>query len=227
MTTRSPQPSIPPPQNRPLATLLSARTNRAAHPTPNCKQTSRPMPLRFAPLNFHILSRLAKSRKSFCAEFSLVPTSRTHVLSLRFPLIKPTAHPWPHPALSRRAKLRPVLLKNSGVCARLIREVCSAMQAAAQQECPQIEFPVHTPCLDPVSAISNRYNKLIEFLVTYTKQKVALISNRHKMPLVAQPAFDQIPRNAPLAVAVKTRGDWNPRARAVTIQTQISLETAI
>ena len=101
------------------------------------------------------------------------------------------------------------------------------MQAAAQQECPQIEFPIHTPSLEPVSAISNRYNKLLEFPVTYTKQKVALISNRHKMPLVAQPAFDQIPRNAQLAVAVKTRGDWLPRARAVTIQTQISLETAI
>ncbi|HEV2182564.1 MAG TPA: hypothetical protein VGR39_02680, partial [Candidatus Acidoferrales bacterium] len=89
------------------------------------------------------------------------------------------------------------------------------------------KFPDHTTSLDPISANSNRYNKLLEFLVTYTKQRTALISNRYKIALVAQRVFASLSCNAPLAVAVKMRGDWRPSACAVTIPTQMSLENTV
>jgi|SRR5579859_3625045 len=101
------------------------------------------------------------------------------------------------------------------------------MQAATHHECPRTKFANPALNLGPVSAISNRYNKLLEFHVSYTKHTVMLTSNRYKMPLVAQRVWHQISRNAPLAVSVKMRGDWRPGARAVTIQTQMSLEIAI
>ena len=101
------------------------------------------------------------------------------------------------------------------------------MQATAQHECPRMKSPDDTPNLEPVSAISNRYSKLLELPVTHTKHRTALISNRYKMALVAQRVFASISCNAPLAVAVKMRGDWRPSARAVTIQTQMNLETSV
>ena len=118
-------------------------------------------------------------------------------------------------------------LKNSHVCATLAQEVRSAMQATAQHECPRTKSPDDTPNLEPFFANSNRYNKLLELPVTCTKQMVAPISNRYRMPLVAQRASALISRNASLAVAVKTRGDWHRGARAVTIQTQMNPEMTI
>ena len=91
-TTRSPQPGIPPmPRNHPPATRRLAPINLTVRPMPNCRQLSRPTLRRFALLDSGISSPLEKLRKSFRAESSLVPTSRTHVLSLPFPLIKRTA----------------------------------------------------------------------------------------------------------------------------------------
>ena len=101
------------------------------------------------------------------------------------------------------------------------------MQAAAQHECPRKDFRNQTPNLEPVSAISNRYNKLLEFPVSYTTQRTALISNRYKMPLAAQRVFASISCNASLAVAVKMQGDWRPSARAATIHVQKNPEMTI
>ncbi len=89
------------------------------------------------------------------------------------------------------------------------------MQAATHHECPRTKFANPALNLGPVSAISNRYNKLLEFPVTYTKQTVTLISNRYKMPLVAQRAFAPIPCNASLAVPVKMRGEIGALVRAL------------
>ena len=113
MTTKSPQPPIPPPLNPPPATFQPAPVNLTVHPMPNFRHLSRRMRLRFALLNSPIPSPLAKPRRSFCAEFSPVPTALTHAHSLRFPLIKPTAQPWPHPVQPRRSELPPVVCEKS------------------------------------------------------------------------------------------------------------------
>src|SRR6185437_11602631 len=116
----------------------------------------------------------------------------------------------PRPTLSPHPKLPLSPLKNSHVCATLAREVRSAMQAAAQHECLRRRFPKHAPNLQPFLANSNRYNKLLELPVTYTKQMTASISNRrYKMALFAQRVFVQSSRNAQACVAVQPHSDSN------------------
>jgi hypothetical protein len=87
------------------------------------------------------------------------------------------------------------------------------MQAAAQHECRRTKFPNRTPNLGPFSAISNRYSKLLELPVTYTKQTTAPISNRYKMPLCARQVFAQISRNAQACAAVQPHSDSNVKKK--------------
>ena len=57
------------------------------------------------------------------------------------------------------------------------------MPAAMQQQKqngPRATPPNLKPQASPEFAISNRYSKLLEFLVTYTKQTVGSNSNRYK-----------------------------------------------
>jgi len=57
------------------------------------------------------------------------------------------------------------------------------MQAATQQQKhngPRVTSPNSKSQASPISAISNRYSKLLEFPVTYTKQTAAPNSNRYK-----------------------------------------------
>ncbi|HKV29230.1 MAG TPA: hypothetical protein VJN90_13240 [Candidatus Acidoferrales bacterium] len=70
-------------------------------------------------------------------------------------------------------------------------------------------------------AISNRYNKLLEFPLTCTKQTVALSSNRYKIALVAQRFLAQIARNAQASAVVQMRGDSRPIDHPVTMQMKI------
>ena len=58
---------------------------------------------------------------------------------------------------------------------------------ASQPKVTQTKLPSHAP---PPAAISNRYNKLLESPVTYTKQTPRPISNRYKMRL-----FVSLPRS--------------------------------
>jgi len=51
------------------------------------------------------------------------------------------------------------------------------MQLAQQRNGSHSGSPCHTP---PSQLISNRYNKLLEFPVTYTKQTIEPIYNRYK-----------------------------------------------
>ncbi len=87
------------------------------------------------------------------------------------------------------------------------------MQTAAQHECPRKKSPDDTPNLEPFFAISNRYNKLLELSVTYTKQRTTLISNRYKMALTAQRVFGQTSRNAHACAAVQLHGDSNVKKK--------------
>lgn len=54
------------------------------------------------------------------------------------------------------------------------------MQRLMQQEGPRTEPHGNNPTSQP---ISNRYNKLLEFRVTHTKQGTALRSNRYKFAI--------------------------------------------
>ncbi len=57
------------------------------------------------------------------------------------------------------------------------------MQAATQRQTqngPRAIPPNLTPQVSPIPPISNRYNKLLEFRVTYTKQRTGANSNRYK-----------------------------------------------
>src|SRR5487761_508332 len=65
----------------------------------------------------------------------------------------------------------------------LYLEVGSLMEAAGRENGPRREIPSHTPVFQPISAISNRYSKLLELPVTYTKHTAALRSNRYKFSL--------------------------------------------
>jgi len=57
------------------------------------------------------------------------------------------------------------------------------MQAATQQQKqsgPRATFPNPKPPVSPIAVISNRYSRLVGFLVTYTKQRTGADSNRYK-----------------------------------------------
>src|SRR5487761_32047 len=60
------------------------------------------------------------------------------------------------------------------------------MQAARQHSGPWTHFPRHTPDYEPNRPISNRYNKLLEFPVTDTKQTTDPLSNRYKNALLSR-----------------------------------------
>ena len=67
------------------------------------------------------------------------------------------------------------------------------MQAATQQQKqngPRVTFFNSKSQASPISAIFNRYNKLLEFLVTCTKQKTGPISNRYKNAVLPWSVFD-------------------------------------
>src|SRR5579863_2785490 len=68
---------------------------------------------------------------------------------------------------------QPPRLTNSRHCATLVQRPSSSMQAATQQQKqngPRVTSPNSKSQASPISAISNRYNKLLEFRVTHTKQ---------------------------------------------------------
>jgi len=56
------------------------------------------------------------------------------------------------------------------------------MQAATQQKqiVPRATPSHWKPQVSPISPISNRYNKLLDFRVTYTKHRTGANSNRYK-----------------------------------------------
>ncbi len=67
------------------------------------------------------------------------------------------------------------------------------MQAAMQQQKendPRATSPNSKSEASPISAISNRYSKLLEFSVTYTKQTVDPSSNRYKNAVLSGRVFD-------------------------------------
>src|SRR5579859_2994838 len=96
------------------------------------------------------------------------------------------------------------------------------MEVTPQHEGQRTELLNRAPVSRP---ISNRYRKLLEFPVSYTKQRVALISNRYRMHVFVPDAFEQIHRNAPLVVPVIMRGHWRPSARAATIRMPMKMKS--
>jgi hypothetical protein len=68
------------------------------------------------------------------------------------------------------------------------------MQAATQQQKqkqngPRVTPPDLKPQASPISAISNRYSKLLEVPVTYTKQTTDAHSNRYKNTVLSGRIF--------------------------------------
>ena len=57
------------------------------------------------------------------------------------------------------------------------------MQVAAQHKDIPANRQIRRSSRKPISRISNRYSKLLEFGVTYTKQTTDVHSNRYKMAL--------------------------------------------
>jgi len=85
------------------------------------------------------------------------------------------------------------------------------MQAATQhkRKGPRTDFPSHTPDSEPETPISNRYNKLLEFRVTYTKQTIGPHSNRYKKPFLPRrsaPTFFASTRPVPRATEASIAG---------------------
>src|SRR5579864_9195534 len=88
---------------------------------------------------------------------------------------------------------QPPRLTNSRHCATLVQRPSSSMQAATQQQKqngPRVTSPNSKSQASPISAISNRYNKLLEFRVTNTKQTTGLSSNRYKNAAFSGRVFD-------------------------------------
>ena len=54
------------------------------------------------------------------------------------------------------------------------------MQAAARHKDIPANRNIRHSNREPISCISNRYNELLEFGVTYTKQTIGVHSNRYK-----------------------------------------------
>src|SRR5487761_394249 len=84
------------------------------------------------------------------------------------------------------------------------------MQAATQYAVhngPRRESPSHTPDSGPKTPISNRYNKLLEFGVTYTKQTTEPISNRYKIRFIFAPLLRRKTRALVFGFALPCGGD--------------------
>ena len=90
------------------------------------------------------------------------------------------------------------ILHRDGLSHRCAKEGSATSIPVTDLDTPKrFRQPLATCHLSRISAISNRYNKLLEFLVTDTKQTTAPHSNRYKTPLF--PVSFAEPECGPLA----------------------------
>jgi len=81
----------------------------------------------------------------------------------------------------------PILYRNGLSCRCAKEDSASAIFVTGLNPPRKFRQPIVTCHLPLISAISNRYNKLLEFRVTDTKQTTAPHSNRYKTPLSPVP----------------------------------------
>ncbi|HVA72107.1 MAG TPA: hypothetical protein VNF02_03270 [Candidatus Limnocylindrales bacterium] len=107
---------------------------------------------------------------------------------------------WPHTVVHRAM---------AGCCGRLFALNCETPILRAAEAHPSSSaffVPSAIAARTPrISGISNRYSKLLEFPVTYTKQTTAPLSNRYRFAFLKRPVFRRLPSysfpNAPSTFA--------------------------
>ena len=88
--------------------------------------------------------------------------------------------------ITASCSLSPILRRN-GLGHRCAKSGTAFAIFVTDLGAPELRQPIVTCHLPRISAISNRYNKLLEFRVTDTKQTTAPHSNRYKTPLSPVP----------------------------------------